>query len=177
MKSPTPVGGNRLAAFIDGEGSIRIATHSSKKGNICLYLDMTVTNCDPRLINWLKTTFGGNTGARQHKNERWAPGFYWNVACKVAENLLRECLPYFVMKREQAEIALAFAATLTRSVGVKGHTEETWRHRMALRDTLREMHGGGKGRQNNRVIAAIEQGRLNTLTAKKPRKGESPTVQ
>ena len=48
------------------------------------------------------------------------------------------CLPYFLIKRNQAEIAIAYRDTI-RNVGCVGHTKETWEEREKARVLLQEL--------------------------------------
>ena len=112
----------RLAAFIDGEGNIRIhgQYHIVKKGRYKNdFVVVTISNTDPRLMDWLVHRFGGsvNVGRRQRSFHRLP--YHWVVAAAQAKDVLIRALPYFVIKREQADIALAFSATVKRW-GVKG---------------------------------------------------------
>lgn len=130
----------RLAAFIDGEGSITIAScYSKKSDHVGMYVDLRIAGCDPRLTTWLQKTFGGKVYMQSHKEKHpnWQDAFSWCVACSVAIHILKSCLPYFIMKRDQAEVAIAFSETLSRSVGVKGHPPEVIMKRFQLRETLR----------------------------------------
>lgn len=95
----------RLAAYIDGEGHISIT--SKDGGTVASHMMIQVGNTDPRLSTWLKGTFGGNlkdVTTPIRKKRYWL----WYANGRVGAELLRQCLPYFVMKRDQAEIAIAF---------------------------------------------------------------------
>lgn len=104
----------RLAAFIDGEGSILInERRSAKRTNWGSWLRVVIANTDPRLPRWLLLTFGGTiVVARRRAKENHRYAIKWHVSCRQAEELLRECLPFLLIKKEQAEIALAFQETL-----------------------------------------------------------------
>jgi hypothetical protein len=104
---PTDTDFARLAAYIDGEGSINI----NKFGNYdCVRLD--VFNTDPRLIVWLKRTFGGGATYREFPNEHQRfPKYSWYIGAQKCCDLLEKCMPYFVIKREEAELVIAFQAT------------------------------------------------------------------
>jgi hypothetical protein len=117
MKQVSQIDWARLAAYIDGEGCILIAKRQCKDWpRPYLYLDVRVTGTDPRLIEWCKDNFGGSVHTSQHHHSNpkgnWAPCFYWVVGCRQANHILENCLPYFIIKREQAEVALAFQRTL-----------------------------------------------------------------
>ena len=61
---PTEMDYARLAAYIDGEGCITICVaHGNSHGrpwpNESLYLNVSVHNTDPRLIDWCAERWGG----------------------------------------------------------------------------------------------------------------------
>lgn len=106
----------RLAAYIDSDGHISITMGTRKNavkstGRTRLYLRVMVTNTDPRLIRWLVANFGGGVGNYPHKNPKHRHTFKWGTSCRQTEAILKKCLPYFIAKRDQADIALAFQAT------------------------------------------------------------------
>jgi hypothetical protein len=97
----------RLAAFIDGEGCINI--HTSYKGSAGSVhrVRIQVANTDARLPHWVIQTFGvGHVYVNRGTGPR--PVYFWEVAGRTAQAILRACLSHFVIKREQAEIALRF---------------------------------------------------------------------
>jgi hypothetical protein len=107
----------RLAAYIDGEGHISITYGTTQKRHkstqaLRRYLRVMVTNTDPRLIRWLLKNFGGSIGHYSHpKTSHWRHTLKWGVACRQAESILIGCWPYFITKKDQAEIAIAFQST------------------------------------------------------------------
>lgn len=109
----------RLAAYIDGEGCIfihRQKQYSQKaKSNWKPHyiVQVTVTNTDPRLIVWLRGNFGGFI-VSQEKSGKCRTYFKWTAHSKACADILTNCLPYFIIKRKQAEIAIAFRATYNR---------------------------------------------------------------
>ncbi len=110
----------KLAVLIDGEGSISISKHKpgkSGRNKTDFYALRTfVCNTDPRLILWCQERFGGSIrGKPREDRKRHRPCWQWTVVSQVAEEILQYCLPHFIIKREQAEIALAFQKTMRRS--------------------------------------------------------------
>lgn len=102
----------RLAAFIDGEGCITI---SKTKGYRVQYMKVFIANTDPRLMVWLRDNFGGTVNGKPRTNrEKHKPCYVWTVSSQMAWIILLCCMPYFIIKREQAEVALAFQRTMTR---------------------------------------------------------------
>jgi hypothetical protein len=118
---PTIIDWAQLASFIDGEGSILINTQrwgidSGKRRTIGLYLRVMVANTDIRLMEWLKLRFGGtfkdaNT-EKYYEGKNWKRAYHWGASSYRGAWLLHNCLPYFVMKREQAEIGIQLQESL-----------------------------------------------------------------
>ena len=157
MRSPQPdysliseVDWARLAAYIDGEGSVQINTQDERRktlvGTRRLYLRVMVSNTDPRLLLWLKSKFGGcmSFSSRSPRNEpRYKRIGKWLVACRQAEAVLLACLPYLIVKKDQAEVALAFQETITPPGSKRGQssraprvTPEVDRFRYECRERL-----------------------------------------
>lgn len=110
----------RLAAYIDGEGYIRVALNSrNHQGR----LEVNVSNTDYRLLVWLKDTFGGSVhrGGKSlaGKKQLWR----WVLDRHRAAELLAQCLPYFIVKKEQAEIGIAFQSL----IALQKANGEPWR--------------------------------------------------
>jgi len=100
----------RLAAFIDGEGSIVISHYEGKGASDSLSIQ--IANTDPRLPEWCHASFGGYL--TKCRNRKWRPLLAWHARGELAAFLLRECLPFLLLKKEQAEIALTFQTTKKR---------------------------------------------------------------
>jgi hypothetical protein len=137
----------RLAAYIDGEGSITIASVRGARPDSrrVMYVNVAVANTDIRLLEWLRNTFGGTISKFRHKSEhvKWAQAYVWTVGSRHASALLDRCLPYFIIKREQAEIALAFQRTILtdRRYGCKGRPLELIAAQEQLRQDLSTLKG------------------------------------
>jgi hypothetical protein len=125
----------RLAAFMDGEGSIVLGNQKRRIRNLRLQL----CNTDPRLILWAKELFGGSMSReiKHGKVKNTRNIFRWHVSSKQAELLLKAILPYLILKKEQAEVALAYRTTVG-SVG-KRVSEETNQKRIDLNKQLSEL--------------------------------------
>lgn len=96
-----------LAGFVDGEGSITIFRSGG-----CDNLRFDVYNTNEDVLLWIKETFGG----RVHKvgrpgRENWKQEYSWQSSSQQAAKILIVLLPYLKIKRLQAEIFIAHAAT------------------------------------------------------------------
>jgi len=109
---PTEIDYARLAAYIDGEGCIKLMTrYPAQSGH---YLRIYVTNTDPRLIVWLKQTFGGKLQKEDRRGQGHKIIYRWFVTGREAEAILTACMPYFIFKKDQAELGLAYQSTIGR---------------------------------------------------------------
>ncbi len=114
MVEPKNTDWARLAALIDGEGCIRIKAGKSAevdRRNPRYDCWVHVANTDLRLLHWCKTTFGGYVQPVNPGSDKRRPTFTWYVRQKQAEVVLRNCLEFLIVKRERAELALAFRET------------------------------------------------------------------
>lgn len=93
----------RLAALIDGEGCICIPRAGRKRR----YPVVAVYNTDPRMILWIQSKFGGHV-SKKMKSKARKPLLEWRARRSETEQVLVGCLPYFLIKREQAEVAIAY---------------------------------------------------------------------
>lgn len=138
-----------LAAYIDGEGCISIKSQK-KNGRDYMFVEVNVSNQDPRLIIWIKERFGGHSASQRPPNQnakRKHHIFRWYASCSVGHEVLQGCLPYFVIKRNQAEIAIAFRElTICRPEsgkkkwGVYGMPQELKDIQYSLKKDLQDSH-------------------------------------
>lgn len=101
------------AGIIDGEGYIGInkkysKTHSSGY-QYHIRIDVTMTDfCIPI---WLQSQFGGSVYIHKGINK---PDMRWNITCRDAEKFLIAILPFLIVKKKQAELALQFQSRRLR---------------------------------------------------------------
>lgn len=175
---PTAIDWARLAAYIDGEGNIRIRSRIEKSGAVRTYLEVSVSNSDTRLIMWIGKVFGGGhfTADRRTKYAHQKPNFRWCSVSRRAAEIIAGCLDYFVIKRDQADIAVAFASTVKR-VGGKRHSREILEYRIALQEQLQNMHGWSGERHGRSRAITILAAHAKTLPVFNEKKGESASIQ
>lgn len=83
-----------IAGFFDGEGCI-YAHHSA------CYIQMEIGQNDRRPLDFIQQRYGGKIRRRDNQ---------WRWLCPAAssERFLRDMLPYLLVKKEQAVLALQF---------------------------------------------------------------------
>jgi hypothetical protein len=94
----------RLAAFIDGEGNIRITKYNRKR--ITYSPEIRIASTSITLIKWLLDNFGGSYYGQKKYSHKHKDSYVWR-AVKVYD-LLRQVLPYLIIKPSQAELVLKF---------------------------------------------------------------------
>lgn len=131
----------RLAAYIDGEGCISVSVSRKKEWkHDSVSATLSVHNTDPRLIQWCLERWGGRVYKTEQNNKRWSDSYGWRVTCQQAREILEACLPFFIIKREQAEIAIALQKTC-RYWGAAGAPEDIHILRWNLRQQLSALKG------------------------------------
>jgi len=132
-----------VAGIVDGEGCILIENATSRfrgRDYPGLRLCLRVGNTDPRLILKLEALFGGGHVRRMPGRNRRRALFTWNVSSRRAADVVRLIFPHLVIKREQAELALAFAKTLRPRGGRGRLSAQTVEQRQWLRRQLMTLH-------------------------------------
>ncbi|TMG31525.1 MAG: hypothetical protein E6H93_06360 [Chloroflexi bacterium] len=96
------------AGFFDGEGCVNIARYL-KRGRPYHILAIIFTNTNFQVLEWLHQRWGGNL-IRQvvRGNPRHRPCGYLRLSPGPARPLLIAMLPYLIIKKSEAEIALQF---------------------------------------------------------------------
>lgn len=133
----------RAAMAIDCEGCISTSTAYSparKWRSESVYVNVSVHNTDPRLIDWFVERFGGRVWQTLQTNKKWMTSYGWRLTCQQAREFLENCLPWFLIKREQAELAIALMKT-QRRWGRNGMPPEVREQRWKLRNQLSELKG------------------------------------
>jgi hypothetical protein len=152
--NPSEADWARLAAFIDGEGCIDIHESPympSRKKRSPIYIRIHVSNTDPRLFKWCQDNFGGTLQLRNKQRQGWRNCYVWFASCRRAAWILQNCLPYFVLKRDQAELGLAFVST-QGAHGIKTSPEVLARRRelqQKLSDIKWKSHDGSVTRRKS----------------------------
>lgn len=94
------------AGFFDGEGSIFI----QNKGKGITSLRITTSQVNPLPIAKFFELFGGHTSYQTPKNKNWNPQWKWEQDSRSASETLEKLLPYLIVKKEVALLALEFQA-------------------------------------------------------------------
>ena len=127
-----------LAGIIDGEGNIGIQSRGKGHQAICV----VVSNTDARLVEWLKREFGGNVRLQAKQIGNRKPCWQWRVYHRQAERVILSVYPYLRLKREQADVALAWQR-LSRRPGARFLSIAALEERDQLFQTIRVFNRKG----------------------------------
>jgi len=72
------------------------------------HVKIQVKNTDLRLMRWLKSMFGGEYYLDKATQANHKDGHVWHHAAESKQEFLLAILPYLIIKREQAIVALEF---------------------------------------------------------------------
>ena len=94
-----------MAGMIDGDGCIQAA---SRKDGDCQYrVEIHVIQKDLRIIDFLYGHFEGSVGVVSRKHTSGIKHYFrWMISGPRVIEILKGCLPYLVLKKEQAELGI-----------------------------------------------------------------------
>jgi hypothetical protein len=139
------------AGIIDGEGTIVVTLRTRTERKIRtafggtrpytmheLQAQVKVGNCDLRLAPWLVERFGGHIYHYEPSGNRKPISYWYLRGTQRVRTFLVALLPFLVIKREQAETAIALCDT----VGARGRVVPQAQHdeRKRLMAELKSLH-------------------------------------
>lgn len=102
-----------LAGVIDSDGSISVVLKHKNRPNpsytISIQLTWSDTEKSRKVLNLLKETYGGSVFESKSLKSRYPnsrPVIKYSVACQKSRKLLEDILPYLLLKKDQAVLAL-----------------------------------------------------------------------
>ncbi|SRR6266702_5677658 len=98
------------AGFFDGEGCISVSRSTKGKRYIYYSLQIRAFQNDRAPLDILQSLFGGRLCRRDK-------GWLWDLAGPRTIHALAEMMPFFVVKRSQAQVAVIFQTRKTKKGG------------------------------------------------------------
>jgi len=121
----------KVAVVIDCEGHIAINGSPQRR---TYALQVTVGNKDFALPEWCKEKFGGKIYRNEkQRSPEYAPARRWRIQSREAADLLTKCLPHFIIKRPQAELAIKFQSTYGKPGERTNETDRIAREQLRLK--------------------------------------------
>ena len=125
-----------LAGLIDGEGCVSIRKWKDKGKYFGYTLCLDIANSNPKLVKWIVENFGGKIYSYKFKNPNHKIRHDWRIYHQRAADILLTVLPYLVIKKTQALLAIEFRDTF-----YKGKTAESRADMVTLRERIiAQMH-------------------------------------
>lgn len=106
-----------FAGFFDGEGSIGIYAYQRENngGGRFGALSITIGQVDHRPLALMQDRYGGSF--HSHTRSRGRPMTYLKLTGQKAASMLADLLPFLVVKRRQAELAIHFQSLMRAGKG------------------------------------------------------------
>jgi len=95
-----------LAGILDGEGTVAIYG-SGKPGQIAS-LSVKVSNTEEELLRWIERRVGGMVYSARARKAEHRPVFLWQCGGMLAVDVLKNVLPFLIIKKDRALLALEF---------------------------------------------------------------------
>ena len=105
VASPTTLA--YLAGFFDGEGSVTVSSRSNRPGDISYFLQITISQTTLPVLQLYQRYFGGAIGSVK-RPAGYSLTWQWRPHHRGMTLFLSSLLPFLILKKPQAEIALAF---------------------------------------------------------------------
>jgi hypothetical protein len=141
-QQPTETDFIKAAVVIDCEGNIAINYSPKSRGHA---VHVTVGNTNFDLLDWCVARFGGaiyEVFPKKKRGPEFAHAKRWRIQNQEAAEFLMKCLPHFIIKKRQAEIAIKCEGTYKK----RGEriNEGDRLHRERLRKELLSLTKRGK---------------------------------
>ncbi len=128
-----------LAGVFDGEGCVSI---TKKKQRLDMYhayysIYLQVQMCDKEIPTLFQCVFGGSLSVHTYNGkgkENWRPKWSWSMSDRKTEEVMKDLLPYVILKRPQLEVALHFLDNRTLHTNKNGRYVRTSDEILALQE-------------------------------------------
>lgn len=163
-----------LAGLIDGEGTVSIVRlHSRGQGFEHYVASVEISNTDMRMIDWVAKRLGGSIVANRRKVVAGHKVVYRiGLRNRLAEAVLREVMPFLVVKGRQAELVMELRARIRTNGNRAKLTDGERGYRAHLYEECRKLNVRGTKDAERLSERTPETGmRQSDLAGKEPREG------
>ena len=117
-----------MAGFFDGEGCIGINKAPSKRVRDRYRVEVQINQVDRRPLVLFQERYGGTLSKheRSKKNPKWQDIWHWLISDRRAKALIKDLLPYCIVKKRDLEVALDYLSlpNFDRTPNLPNRTEE-----------------------------------------------------
>ena len=129
-----------VAGFFDGEGSVTISHPQPVERPGWFGLQVRISQITKEPLTVISAMFGGTVGVRDNSGGFGTRQIYqWSLTSTKAGEFLELLLPYLIVKKADALLALEFLAVREPRRGIR-LTEGEAAQRLALRTELMALH-------------------------------------
>jgi hypothetical protein len=129
-----------IAGLIDGEGTITISGPEDTPPMLRVSINMT----NQAVLEWLAGKLSTSCYANPRQPRRnWSPQFKVQITAWAAVRLCARLLPFLIVKKTHAEIAIEFGDTIGYYYSRKKIPPEIVQKRLALKDRIRPLNQRG----------------------------------
>jgi hypothetical protein len=136
-----------LAGMLDADGCIQINRKTAYESNNVYALVVSVSQCDNLIPYYLLSKFGGNVFDYTSRNINRKKMARWTIGSFKAKELLEKVLPYLVLKKSRAIVAIKFQETVAKRGFRKSVSGELSVARDSMYSELKELNRS-TGRHN-----------------------------
>ena len=132
-----------IAGFFDGEGTINLQTHHRNNAakTTTFHLKFRITNTNKEILDFIKFFFGvGKIYEMKRYSLKHKVAWSYELNGHDAAFAIKILLPYLVVKKEQAKLALKFAATLGPRYAAKKLDVEVVEFRLGIGNRISELN-------------------------------------
>ena len=101
------------AGVIDSDGCVSTARYRTTAGNYTYPISVAMTNINEQMPFWFMATFGGHVSikhpSKQPGGKRFSSTYHWTLHCRKAADFLEAIVPYLILKKGRAEVAIKLA--------------------------------------------------------------------
>lgn len=129
------------AGFFDGEGSVNVAYRYTKHSTWHHWLDITVGQKHPRVLEWLCDVWGGSihkTGSKGYQ------GYVWSISTREAARFVSDILPFAREKEQQLILASEFSGLMHPQPGGPPLSDDEVAVRHAYKEAIMQANRGAK---------------------------------
>lgn len=134
-----------LAGLFDGEGTFTISNSPPRNGSPSYaFREVYVTNTNLEVLEWLKSKLGGTIRITRHSGKGWKDVYKWHAGAKQHYYVVKNILPFLIIKKKQAELILKFIKLKDKQNaskrGRKGLTKSEWEKRNKILQEVRALN-------------------------------------
>lgn len=139
---PTVYDWCRMAAFIDGEGCLQVNPYKKTRK---VQVRMLIGNTNPNLAAWLKPTFGGHVVITTKPSPKYKDAYIWSCTSGRAAWIMYNCLPWFLLKKAQAELLMELQTHIDQTRQGRGRrvSEEEYEYRDGVHAQIKKLNARG----------------------------------